>query len=66
MYIHLMPLEKNASVSIIDGPFILESEFNSIFTEEVLKDWSNEETKEASYDIKSKNILIFVLSTKVY
>lgn len=53
-------------MSIIDGPFFLESEFNGVFTEEVLKDWSNEETKEASYDLKSRNILIFVLSTKVY
>lgn len=53
-------------VVITDGPLILNNEVNNIFTIKFPKDWSNEETKEASHDLKAGNILISLLSAKVY
>lgn len=61
-----MPVNKMLWVAITDEPFIPKSKVNGIFTEKLPKDWSVEETKKASYDIKESNILISTLSIKVY
>ena len=51
---------------ITDKLFIPKTEVNRVFTLKSHKDWSDDETKKASYDLKARNILIFALSVKVY
>lgn len=62
MYIYYH-FPKNLSVAVADEPFIPRNEVdNSI---EHPEDWTDDETKKASYDLKIMSILIFALSVKV-
>lgn len=59
-----MSVNKYLWVAITDGPFIPKNkQDNSI---KLSKDWTHDETKKVSYDLKARNILISALSTEVY
>ena len=45
MCVHFMSVNKILWVGITDGPFILKSVVDDIFTEKPLKDWSYGEIK---------------------
>ncbi|XP_050889147.1 uncharacterized protein LOC127094347 [Lathyrus oleraceus] len=63
MYVHLQLVEKNLWVSISEGPFIPKGDNNVV---KHPKDWTDNETKQTSYDLKVRNILISSLSMKVF
>lgn len=59
-----MSVDKNIWVTITDGPFIPKNEADHYVKNP--KYWTDDETKETSYDLKAMNILISSLSVKVY
>lgn len=59
-----MSIDKYLWVEITSMPFIPQNKVdNSV---KLPQDWINDETKKASYDLKARNILLFVLITIVY
>lgn len=64
MYVHLVSIDKMLWVAITDEPLILKNKVDDYG--KLTKDWSDDETKKASQDLKTLNILISMLSTKVY
>lgn len=63
MYVHLV--NKMFLVATNDGPFILISDIDGVSTIKFPKNWNNEETKKIFYDLKARNVLIYVLNAKV-
>lgn len=55
---------KNLWVAVTDMPFIPKNKFNNVV--KLPKYFNGDETKKTSYDLKANNILITVLSAKVY
>lgn len=64
MYIHLMSVDKMLWIEITDEHFIPKNEVNGFV--KLLKDWSYDETKKVSDDLKVRNILNSTLYAKVY
>lgn len=64
MCIHLMWVDKYLWVTTSDKPFFPGNEVDNFV--KLPKDWTDDETKKALYDLKARNILIFELSAKVY
>lgn len=64
MYVHLISIEKYLWVAITQEPFIPNNKANNYV--KLPKDWIEEETKKASYDLKLRNIIITISSAKVY
>lgn len=62
-----MSVGKVIWVAITDEPFFPKKmKFMVFLLEKLPKDWSDEETNKESYDLKARNILISVLSAKLY
>lgn len=62
IYVHLLSIDKNIQVVVTDDPFISKGDDDVIKSP---KDWTNNETKKSSYDLKVNNILTSTLSVKV-
>lgn len=62
MYIYYQ-LKKNLWVAVTDGPFIPKGD-NDVVKHP--KDWTDDETQNASYDLNARNILISALSMEVF
>lgn len=62
-----MSVDKMFLIAINDilVPFIPNNDVDGVSTIKCPKYWNNEETKNASYNLKTRNILIFVLSAKM-
>lgn len=61
MYVHLLSVDKNLWVAVTDDPLCPKGGGDFV---KHPKDWIDNETKQASYDLKVRNILI-TLSAKV-
>lgn len=62
MYVHLLSVDKNLWCVVTKGPFISKGDDDVV---KHPKDWTNDETKKASYDLNARNILVFALIAKL-
>lgn len=65
MYVHLISVDKILWVSIEEGPFVPKSIVDGGLVKEASKDWNDEETNKAYYDLKVNNILISPLTSNL-
>lgn len=63
MYIHFLLVDKNLWCVVTEGPFIPKDDDDFV---KHPQDWSDDETKKVSYDLKARNILMSTLSAKVF
>ncbi|XP_050874924.1 uncharacterized protein LOC127078519 [Lathyrus oleraceus] len=63
MYVHLLSVDKNLRCAVTEGLYIPKGD-NSVVKQP--KDWTDDETKKASYDLKAKNIIILAISAKAF
>lgn len=63
MYVHLLSVDKNLWIAVTEGSFIPKRKVDDPI--KYPKDWTDDETKKASYDLKVRYILISILSVKV-
>lgn len=66
MYVHLISVDSQLCFAIEEG-FVSPQKFvDGVSIKKLLKEWNDDETKKASYDLKARNIRIFSLSVNVY
>ena len=63
MYVHLLSVDENLWCAFTEGPFIPQGDDDIV---KHPKDWNDDETKKASYDLKARNIIILALSVKLF
>lgn len=63
MYVHLLSVDKNRWCVVTEGPYI--SKGNNDIVKHP-KDWNDDETKKASYDLKARSIIISTLTAKIF
>lgn len=63
MYIHFLSVDKNLWCDVTEGPYISKDD-NDVVKHP--KDWTDDETKNASYNLKVRNIIISTLNVNVF
>lgn len=63
MYVHLLSVEKNMRCAVTEGPFISKGDDDIV---KHPKDWNDDKTIKASYDLIARNIIILALSAEVF
>lgn len=66
MYVNLMYVDLQFCVTIEEGSFSLQKVIDGVSGRKFPKEWNDNKTKKASYDLRVRSIHISSLSVKVY